>query len=111
MKILNCLGKVLCSFGYLVLIIAGIWGFWIELVIVHEAAGFWGMVIAFSILPLTYIAVPFYALIANGNWFPLALVYGGGLIGAAIFGTGQLIVESVQVEDCEKGNLDEEGDE
>lgn len=107
MKILNCLSKVLLGFGYLIWTIAGFWGFCIELSIVHEIAGFWGIVIAFSILPVTLFAAPFYALIVNGDWFPLALIYGGGFIGAIICGIGLSIMENIQKQERKREYLRE----
>lgn len=96
--VLFCLSYVLSAIGGIVWVITGFWGFWIELGIVYEAAGFWGIVIAFSIAPITLFAAPFYALIANSDWFPLALVYGGGLVGAILCGIGFSIMENTEKE-------------
>lgn len=97
-KLLIFLSGFLLFIGGSIWVIVGLWGFWIELGIVNEIAGFWGIVIAFTILPATLFATPFYALIANGNWFPLALIYGGGLVGAILYGFGVTIREHLEKE-------------
>ena len=77
--------------GGITFAILGLWGLIIELSIVNQAAGFWGVVIGFFILPITFVAAPWYALVAWGNWFPLLIVYGGGIAAAVLFGIGSLI--------------------
>lgn len=77
--------------GVIAFVVFGLWGFIIELSIINYIAGFWGVVIGFMILPATLIATPWYALIAWGNWFPLLIVYGGWIIGMALFGIGSAI--------------------
>jgi len=77
--------------GYVAYAIFGLWGFIVELAIVNYAAGFWGVVIAFVIAPITLVTAPWYALVAWGNWFPLLLVYGGGILAAVLCGIGTII--------------------
>lgn len=105
------MGGFLSFFGGLFCVIVGSWGLWIELGIVHEAAGFWGIVIGLIIFPITLFAAPFYAIIANGDWFPLALIYGGGFVGTIIYGVSHSILEnvqeSIQKQECEREYLRE----
>lgn len=82
------IGSFLCGCGYLIWFICGMLGFIWELQIVNEIAGFWGVVIGFTILPVTFIATPFYALIAYGDWMPLSVIYGGGIIGTIFVALG-----------------------
>ena len=90
------IGQLVTGVGYLVGIICGIWGFLLDLAIVKEAAGFWGVVAGFVLMPVTFTVAPWYAGIAWGNWFPLLICYGGGIVatviivgGAAIGGSGE----------------------
>lgn len=64
--------------------VTGPWAVYLELNILFYIAGFWGLVVGFIVLPLTFIAVPWYAGIEMGDWFPLLLTFGGG-ISALIF--------------------------
>lgn len=79
--------------AYVVYFVGGIWGFFISLGIVVDNLGFVGGAIAFFLAPITLAFAPLYDALANSNWFPLTLVYGGGIcafvlmaIGAAIDG-------------------------
>ncbi len=87
----NIVGIIFKVLGGAMFFIFGIWGFIVELAIVNHVAGFWGVVIGIMILPVTLVAAPWYALIAWGNWIPLAIVYGGGITAAVFFGVGSLI--------------------
>jgi len=93
---LKVLSYLLLSAGILIWGGAGLWGFFIELAIVNQAAGFWGVVIGIFILPVTLFAAPFYALVAQGTWFPLILIYGGGFTGLCLFGAGSFIKEKLE---------------
>jgi len=62
----------------------GLWGFILDLGVVHHAAGRWGVVGGVVLFPLTYVLVPWYAAIALGNWVPLAIGYGGVIAGAIL---------------------------
>jgi len=77
--------------GYIAIAAFGLWGLVIELAIIEHVAGFWGMVVGFMILPLMLTVTPLYALIAWGNWFPLLIVYGGGIFAFTMIGVGGLI--------------------
>ena len=77
---MSAIGKFLSVVGMVGYWIVGLLGFVISLAIVHQVVGFWGFVIAFAIFPVTFVAAPWYALIAWGNPFPLILNYGGLLL-------------------------------
>ena len=72
-------GRLLKLVGYAVFAISGAWGFFACLFIVNKAAGFWGLVVALLITPVTFLAAPLYAGFAWRDWFPLILIYGGGI--------------------------------
>lgn len=80
--------KILAVIAYFIF---GIWGFIISIAIVNYAAGFWGVVIGFFIFPVTLCAAPWYALVEWGTWYPLIIIYGGGLFSSALWGLGYLI--------------------
>jgi hypothetical protein len=84
-------GGIFKVFGGIAFFIFGLWGLIIELAIVNQAAGFWGVVIGFLILPITFVAAPWYALVEWGNWFPLLIVYGGGILAIVSFCIGSAI--------------------
>jgi hypothetical protein len=75
----------------IVSLVSGVWGFFICMAIVTDALGFIGGAIAFMFFPIALAFAPWYAAIANANWFPLLLVYGGGLGAAALYGIGVAI--------------------
>jgi len=77
--------------GYVAWVIFGIWGFLLDLAIVNQAAGFWGVVAGIFLLPVTFVAAPLYAGVAWGNWFPLFVGYGGGIAATILVGVGSAI--------------------
>jgi hypothetical protein len=70
-------GKTIRFVGKGLFYIVGLIGFIGALVIVNEKAGFWGFVVAFAVAPVTFVAAPWYALVAWGNPTLLVLNYGG----------------------------------
>ena len=85
------LGGLVKVAGYIAWATFGIWGFLLCLAIVNQAAGFWGVVVAFFVLPVTFVAAPWYAGVAWGNWFPLLVCYGGGIAATILVGIGSAI--------------------
>jgi hypothetical protein len=71
-----------------VLVVGGLWGFLLSLGIISDAAGFWGVVAAVLLAPITIAATPVYAGFAWGEWVPMALNYGGGLASALLLYLG-----------------------
>ena len=79
--------------AFIIFFLAGLWGFFITLGIVVDNLGFIGGAIAFMLAPVTLAFAPWYEALAHSNWFPVILVYGGGIgawilyfIGASIDG-------------------------
>lgn len=87
------MGGIIKGLGFISLFIFGIWGLLIDLSILYEVIGFWGIVIGIFVLPVTLIAAPWYALLAWGTWFPLIITYGGGLISYILIGIGSSLQE------------------
>ncbi|MCD5402151.1 hypothetical protein LR013_06180 [candidate division NPL-UPA2 bacterium] len=75
----------------IIYIVAGLWGFFICLGIVVDHLGFIGDAIAFFLFPVTLVFAPWYEALANSNWFPLMLVYGGGIGASILYGIGSAI--------------------
>ena len=84
-------GDFLKLLGAVVWIVYGLWGFMICLAIVNDVAGGWGLLIGLAIAPVTFVAAPWYALIAWGLWYPLSVGYGGGLAGTLLLMLGSRI--------------------
>jgi hypothetical protein len=87
---MKAIGRLLKIISYIVYAIFGLWGFILSLSIINYAAGFWGVVIGFAFLPLTFVAAPWYALVQWGTWYPLTVNYGGIAIASVIYGLGAL---------------------
>ena len=85
------MGAVFKIPAFLIYVIGGIWGFILCAGIIHVKFGFLGALVAFIIFPFTFALVPWYAGIADGNWFPLALNYGSVLAGGVLFAIGSAI--------------------
>ena len=82
-------GNLLTVVGWIVLIVSGLWGFSLCLAIIVKVAGFWGLVAALFLSPVTFAAAPLYAGFAWGDWFPLVLNYGGGIAALILIGIGE----------------------
>jgi len=87
-KVISWPFKIAGAIGFAVF---GLWGLILSTVIINEVAGFVGVVVGFLLLPVMYIAVPWYALAAQGNFLPLLVNYGGFLLVAILFGIAHLI--------------------
>jgi len=85
---MTAIGRFLQGLGVAVFAVTGLWGFFLCLDIVTKVAGFWGLVGAIFLTPVTFIAAPLYAGFAWHNWFPFILNYGGGIVGGALMGIG-----------------------
>ena len=85
------IGGILKVAGFVAWAVFGIWGFLLCLAIVNQAAGFWGVVAGFFLLPVTFVAAPWYAGVAWGNWFPLLICYGGGILATALVAVGSAV--------------------
>jgi len=87
----NLLGSLFKILGVISGIVFGLWGLIVLVGVVNEVAGFFGVVVGFMLFPVMFVVAPFYALVAWGNWLPLIIVYGGGILTAILYGIGSLI--------------------
>jgi hypothetical protein len=85
---MRVIGKFVSGLGIICYCIFGLWGLILSLSIVNEAAGFWGFVVAFVLLPVTLAAAPWYALVHWGTWFPLLITYGGFILALVLQSIG-----------------------
>lgn len=77
--------------GVLIYIVAGIWGLFICFGIVQSALGTVVAFLSLVVAPFLLGLAPWYAGIAKGDWFPVLLVYGGGILGSILFAIGNAI--------------------
>jgi hypothetical protein len=77
--------------GMILYFVGGLWGLFVCLGIVADTLGFIGAVVALFLLPFTLYLAPWYAGFADGNWFPLLLVYGSGVGAMILIGVGSAI--------------------
>lgn len=75
----------------IIFVITSLWSLSICLGIVIDNMGFIGGLIAFFLLPLTLVFAPWYAAIADSNWFPLLLTYGCHMGASILYGIGAII--------------------
>ena len=85
------MGSIFKIPAFVVYFVAGFWGFFISLGIVTDHLGFLGGVVAFFLAPATLAFAPWYAALADSNWFPLMLVYGSGIGATVLFMIGMVI--------------------
>jgi len=81
-------GKAVNGIGAVVFVVTGIWGLVLSLDIITDVIGFWGMIAAIILAPVTFFAVPVYAGLALGTWFPALLNYGGCLLAILLMAVG-----------------------
>jgi hypothetical protein len=81
-------GKVVNGVGAVLFVVTGIWGLVLSLDIITDVIGFWGMIAAIILAPITFFVVPIYAGLALGIWFPVVLNYGGCLLAILLMAVG-----------------------
>jgi hypothetical protein len=81
-------GRVVNGVGALLFVVTGIWGLVLSLDIITDVIGFWGMIAAIILAPITFFVVPIYAGIELGIWFPVVLNYGGCLLAILLMAVG-----------------------
>ena len=90
-KIMFAFGRFLIFIGNAGFYITAIWGLILELAILHNLAGFWGLFLGIVLFPITMLAVPWYAVFALGDWLPFILIYVGAVVTAIIYALGKSI--------------------
>jgi hypothetical protein len=77
--------------GAIIYAVGGLWGLIVCLGIISDKFGTIGGIIAFFLFPFALYLAPWYAAFANGNWFPVLLVYGTSIVAAILFSIGSAI--------------------
>ena len=85
------MGIIFKAPAYLIWCVAGLWGFFICFGIVQNTLGTVVAVISIFLAPFLLTLAPWYAGFALGEWFPLMLVYGGGIGATILFAIGAAI--------------------
>lgn len=66
-------------------VVFGILDLRISFLIVEQVVGSTVAFISLLVAPITFALAPLYALIAWGDWHPLLIIYGGGILIAFLF--------------------------
>jgi hypothetical protein len=69
---------------YGTILVSGFFALFINLSIVNDVAGFWGIVVGLLLIPFVVVAAPIYAFIEFNDLFPLIMTYGALLVGFAL---------------------------
>lgn len=77
--------------AFITFAVSGLWGAIISLGIVVDNLGFIGGILAFVLFPAALTFAPLYEGLANSNWFPVMIVYGGMAVAMALYFVGHLI--------------------
>ena len=85
------MGIIFKAPGYLIYFVSGIWGLVICFEIIEDLLGFALAIASLFVFPVALTLAPWYAALVSGDWFPLALVYGGGIAATILVYIGMLI--------------------
>ncbi len=99
---MRVIGKFIYAIGTTCLAVTVLWAVIICLAIVNQAAGFWGVVIGFVLLPVVFVSAPWYALVAHHTWDPLIIAYGGTLVFGTVRYLGNALAERHERIDAER---------
>jgi hypothetical protein len=77
--------------GFIVYLLGGLWGLFICLGIVHAKLGIIGVVVGLFIFPVVIYLAPWYVGFADGNWMPVTVVYGSGIVAMILIVIGSAI--------------------
>lgn len=84
-KIASFLGTSISIIATILLIIGGLLSLIICFGIVKEVFGPVVSFLSLAVFPILLVMAPLYALLAWGNWFPIAFVYGLGITVTILF--------------------------
>lgn len=85
------LGSAIAAFSQIYGAVGGLFAFFVVLAIVSDLAGFWGVVIGVTILPVTFTVAPIYVGFKYHNWMPAAFCYGSILTTFLGYSFGKLV--------------------
>lgn len=82
------MGIIFTGPGMLIYFVCGIWGAIICFQIIAENFGTIMAIISLILAPALLGLAPWYAGLFHGDWFPLLLIYGGGIVGTGLVAIG-----------------------
>lgn len=85
------MGIIFKAPGFLIWLIAGLWGLSISLNIVYDLGGYILAGISLLLAPALLGLAPWYSGLLLGDWFPLLLIYGGGIAGMGLIALGSAL--------------------
>jgi len=85
------MGMIFKAPAFLIWIVCGFWGLIICFGIVQKALGTIVAVISLVLAPALLGLAPWYSGFFLGEWFPLLLTYGGGIVAYILFAIGSAI--------------------
>ena len=85
------MGKIFKVPALIIWFAAGIWGLILCYEIVVELLGTTFAIISTFMFPVSLTAAPWYEAVANENWLPVLVVYGGGIAALLLYLIGSLI--------------------
>ena len=91
---MRAVGNSLRGTGWIAFVVVALWGLFLCIAFIAKAAGFWGIVAALLLAPITFLAAPLYSGFVLDDWFPVILNYGGGLVSMALVSIGDTISEA-----------------
>lgn len=94
----NKIGEIFFGISMIIYFISGIWGGILIIILTNKIAGFWGIVLGLTILPITFMVAPWYALFKWGYYLPLAVNYGGLILATLFFWIGSLLSKESLIE-------------
>ena len=78
------MSKIFYTLGGITVFGTGLWGLFLSIAIVSKALGTIGVIIGIFLFPVLIGFAPWYALLANGDWLPLIVCYGGMIPGGIL---------------------------
>jgi hypothetical protein len=99
----NFFGNIFKSLSIITIIITVFCGFGLNLAIVRQVVGSWGVIICLILFPIVFAVAPWYELISHGNWFPLLVIYGGVITSSVLYNIGSFVSGKSDLV-CNKGS-------
>ena len=82
--------KVLQTIAQILALLIGLYGLILDFVTLYAMFGFGGVVLGFFFSPLIVALIPIYFLL-SGYWWPVIIIYGGGILSALLYNAGEKV--------------------
>jgi len=90
-KLLNLIGKIFKIIAIILYIVWALWSTYVLSGILIKIGGFLALLIGYFLLPVVELVAPIYALLVWGDWNPLFVCYGVGIIATIFGGIGSML--------------------